>query len=128
MRSYAAIPAILFSLFITSGVAEAKPPKQNPPVKKATTVKELIETGKIICTGSGDFDKIIFKKADFIEIRAVNGKYKHENVSGVTIVFKCNDGHTFIMSGPNTNQINNVESIPPTKRDAPRDPGGEDTI
>ena len=128
MRSYAAIPAILFSLFITSGVAEAKPPKQNPPVKKATTVKELIETGKIICTGSGDFDKIIFKKADFIEIRAVNGKYKHENVSGVTIVFKCNDGHTFIMSGPNTNQINNVESIPPKKGDAPRDPGGEDTI
>ncbi len=118
----------MLAAMVVSGVAEAKSPKQNPPVKQATTAKELIETGKIICTGSGDFGEIIFKKADFIVIGAVNGKYQHENVSGVTIVFKCKDGHTFILSGPNTNQITTVESIPPKKEDVPKGPDGENTI
>lgn len=120
--------ACMLAAMVVSGVAEAKSPKQNPPVKQATTAKELIETGKIICTGSGDFGEIIFKKADFIVIGAVNGKYQHENVSGVTVVFKCKDGHTFILSGPNTNQITTVESIPPKKEDVPKGPDGENTI
>lgn len=118
----------MLATMVTSGVVEAKSPKQNPLGKQGATNKELTEVGKIICAGRDDFDKIIFKKTDYTVIRADDGKYQYEDVSAVTVMFKCKDGHTFILSGPNTNQIITIESIPPEKENTLKSPDSETKI